>query len=125
MSFSEPVSSRQLPQTTLDGHTALIAGANHGIGAATARALAAAGARVFLNFLRTSDEPAPGIPETYWRNRARDAADVVTAIRSAGGDADCLEADLSDPTVPARLFDAAEAAFGPVDILVNNATGWF
>ena len=31
---------------------------------------------------------------------------------------------MSDPAAPARLFDAAEQRFGPVDILVNNATGW-
>jgi 3-oxoacyl-[acyl-carrier protein] reductase len=35
-----------------------------------------------------------------------------------------VEADLSDAKTAARLFDAAEATFGPVDILVNNATGW-
>jgi 3-oxoacyl-[acyl-carrier protein] reductase len=35
-----------------------------------------------------------------------------------------VEADLSDPASPAALFDAAEAQLGPVDILVNNATGW-
>lgn len=34
------------------------------------------------------------------------------------------EADLSDPDTPARLFDIAEQQLGPVDILVNNATGW-
>ena len=35
-----------------------------------------------------------------------------------------MEADLSDPAAPALLFDAAEERLGPVDILVNNATGW-
>ena len=35
-----------------------------------------------------------------------------------------MEADLSDPAVPAMLFDSAEEHLGPVDILVNNATGW-
>jgi 3-oxoacyl-[acyl-carrier protein] reductase len=35
-----------------------------------------------------------------------------------------VEADLSDPATPARLFDTAEQQLGPVDILVNNATGW-
>jgi 3-oxoacyl-[acyl-carrier protein] reductase len=34
------------------------------------------------------------------------------------------EADLADPATPCRLFDAAEAGLGPVDILVNNASGW-
>jgi 3-oxoacyl-[acyl-carrier protein] reductase len=35
-----------------------------------------------------------------------------------------VEADLSDPASPVRLFDAADAELGSVDILVNNATGW-
>ena len=35
-----------------------------------------------------------------------------------------MEADLSDPATPALLFDLAEQQLGPVDILVNNATGW-
>lgn len=35
-----------------------------------------------------------------------------------------MEADLADPVVPARLFDQAEASLGPVEILVNNASGW-
>ena len=35
-----------------------------------------------------------------------------------------MDADLSDPATPAMLFDLAEQQLGPVDILVNNATGW-
>jgi 3-oxoacyl-[acyl-carrier protein] reductase len=57
-------------------------------------------------------------------NRAKDAARVVQSIRESGGHAEAVEADLRDPATPAKLFDAAEAAFGPVEILVNNATGW-
>jgi len=34
------------------------------------------------------------------------------------------EANLADPVVPVRLFDTAEEQLGPVDIVVNNATGW-
>jgi len=49
---------------------------------------------------------------------------VVTQIRAGGGQAVAVEADLADPATPARLFDAAEERLGPVDILVNNATGW-
>ena len=48
----------------------------------------------------------------------------MTAIRDAGGRALAIEEDLSDAATPARLFDAAEAELGPVDILVHNATGW-
>jgi 3-oxoacyl-[acyl-carrier protein] reductase len=49
---------------------------------------------------------------------------VLAAIRAAGGQAEAVEADLRDSSTPFLLFDAAEASFGPVEILVNNATGW-
>jgi 3-oxoacyl-[acyl-carrier protein] reductase len=49
---------------------------------------------------------------------------VVAQIEAAGSRAVAIEADLSDPATPAVLFDAAEERFGPVSILVNNATGW-
>jgi 3-oxoacyl-[acyl-carrier protein] reductase len=107
----------------IEGRVAIVTGANHGIGAATAQALAGHGAHVMVSFLRV-DDPADGAREAYRVNRARDAALVVGSIREAGGRAEALEADLRDPATPARLFDAAEAAFGPVEILVNNATGW-
>ena len=45
------------PGIDLRGHVALFTGGNHGIGAATARALAAAGARVLVSYLRLDDEP--------------------------------------------------------------------
>lgn len=114
----------QAPPFRLTGRIALVTGANHGIGAATARTLAACGARVVASYLRLEDAPDPGIPERYRHNRAQAADAVVSAIHAAGGEALALEADLRDAQAPARLFDAAEAAFGPVDILVNNATGW-
>ena len=106
----------------LTGHVALVTGANHGIGAATARALAGCGAAVLVTFLRVADPH--DLPEQYRINRARTADDVIGAIRDQGGRAVALEADLSDPETPSRLFDQAEAQLGPVDILVNNATGW-
>ena len=67
----------------LEGHVALITGANHGIGAATARALAGCGAAVVASYLRLSDPQ--DFPESYRSNRARRADDVVAAIRSQGG----------------------------------------
>ena len=112
------------PPFRLDDHIALITGANHGIGAATARTLAACGARVVVSYLRLDDAPDPGIPESYRSKRAQDADEVLSAIRADGGEAMGLEADLRDRDTPTRLFAAAEAAFGSVDILVNNATGW-
>ena len=105
-------------------HTAIVTGANHGIGAATARALADRGSAVLCTYLRISDPEDPGTPRAYWDNRARDAADVISRIESEGGRAVAVEADLSDPATPAMLFDTAEERLGPVDILVNNATGW-
>ncbi len=112
------------PRFDLDHRVALVTGANHGIGAATARALAACGVRVAVSYLRLEDAPDPGIPDRYRANRARDADAVLAEIRRGGGEAIALEADLSDTETPTRLFDAAERQFGPVDILVNNATGW-
>ncbi len=108
----------------ISGRVAIVTGANHGIGAATARALAGNGARVLVTYLRVHDHIEDGVPEAYAADRARDASDVVGSIVEAGGQAKAIEADLRDPGTPARLFDAAEAAFGPVEILVNNATGW-
>jgi 3-oxoacyl-[acyl-carrier protein] reductase len=103
---------------------AIVTGANHGIGAATAAALAGRGAHVLVSYLRVVDRAEDGAPEAYRVNRARDASHVVSSIVDADGRAEAIEADLRDPATPAKLFDAAEAAFGPVEILVNNATGW-
>lgn len=108
----------------LSGHTAIVTGANHGIGAAIATTLAASGASVLVAYLRVDDERAEGIPDTYRRARASSADDVLAAIEAAGGRANGVEADLADASTPSRLFDAAEQELGPVDILVNNASGW-
>jgi 3-oxoacyl-[acyl-carrier protein] reductase len=106
----------------LNGHVALITGANHGIGAETAKALAGCGASVLVSYLRMSDPE--DFPEPYRSNRAKGADEVIAAIEVLGGRAVAIEADLNDVESPARLFDFAEAELGPVDILVNNATGW-
>jgi 3-oxoacyl-[acyl-carrier protein] reductase len=113
-----------LPSVNLQGHVALVTGANHGIGAATARTLAACGAAVVVSYLRIPDPGDGDVPELYRRNRAMDAEQVLIAIGEQGGRAVAVEADLTQPGTSARLFDAAESAFGPVDILINNATGW-
>ena len=111
----------------LSGRVALVTGANQGIGAAVARALAAQGVAVFITFLRL--DPAEhasegGYPDAYAELRARSGEDVAQQIRAAGGTAECMEADLADPAAPGRLFDRAEATAGPVEILVNNASSW-
>jgi 3-oxoacyl-[acyl-carrier protein] reductase len=106
------------------GHVAIVTGANHGIGAATARALAASGCAVVCTYRSLRDEVDPAVPEAYRRNRAQNADAVVAEIETGGGRAVAVEADLQDASSPQRLFDAAERQFGPVDILINNATGW-
>ena len=106
------------------GHTAIVTGANHGIGAASALALARRGHAVLCTYLGIDDPADPGIPQASRDHRARDAAAVIARIREDGGKAVAVETDLSDPAVPSLLFDTAEDQLGPVDILVNNATGW-
>jgi 3-oxoacyl-[acyl-carrier protein] reductase len=110
--------------TSLHGHVALVTGANHGIGAATAIPLAARGAAVLVSYLRIPDRGDPNGPQLYRDNRASDASQVSAAIQQRGGKVVTIEADLSDADVAERLFDAAETAFGSVDILINNASGW-
>ena len=105
-------------------HVAIVTGANHGIGAATAHVLAARDVAVVCSYLRLHTAPESTDPEAYRKGRAQSADDVVAAIRDAGGSALAVEADLSAPSSAAELFDAAEAGLGPVDILVNNASGW-
>ena len=106
------------------GHTAIVTGANHGIGAATAVALARRGCSVLCSYLRLDDPDDPGTPQAYRDHRAGSADEVVAQIEADGGRALAVEADLSDPATPGALFDTAEQRLGPVDILVNNATGW-
>ena len=87
----------------LAGRLAVVTGASRGIGAATAEALAAAGARVVL------------------AARDREALDgVVTRVRDAGGEATAVATDVSSATDVERLFDAVQAV-GPLAALVCAA----
>ena len=106
------------------GHIAIVTGANHGIGAATAQALAARGCAVLCTFLRVDDPDDPGTPQAYRDHRAQDAAAVVARIREAAAGQPRWRPTCPTRPRPRMLFDAAEEQFGPVDILVNNATGW-
>jgi 3-oxoacyl-[acyl-carrier protein] reductase len=119
--------------TGLKGKVALITGANHGIGAATAVAFAREGADVFLTYMRLSPEKHGAIglraiktaeesgPDYYYRILGRDAEAVIASTRALGGRCRARETDLSDPGNIPRLMDEAEDAFGKVDVLVNNA----
>ncbi len=116
----------------LDGKVVLVTGANnpYGIGAATAKAFAAQGARVFIHFFRPPNaySGAEGVrgpgSAFYQAQQGKTADEVLEAIRRRGGQAAAWEADLSDPENIPQLFDQVEAVFGPVDILVNNAAAW-
>lgn len=120
-SGSSPSTNASQP---LGGRVAVVTGANHGIGAATARRLAMLGADVLITYLRRTIGPVDGESLEYVEQRASDGADVVAAIEALGRRAVSVEADLTDPQTMPRLFDRAEADLGPVDILVNNASGW-
>ena len=86
------------------GQTALVTGASQGIGAATAQAIAAAGAHVILTARNT---------------KALEA--VEEAIHAAGGTATIAPMDLTEPDAIARLAAAAGERWGKLDILVINA----
>ena len=106
----------------LAGRVALVTGANHGIGAATAIALGERGADVAVTYLRTADPDRIGA--AYAVPRAADASATTNAIEALGRRAVAIEADLADAAVPARICDEVEAALGPVAVLVHNASGW-
>jgi len=89
----------------LNGKVAIVTGASKGIGSGIATALAAAGARVALNY--SSDR--------------KGAEQVAQAITDSGGQAIAVGADVSNAADVARLFKEVDAAFGRLDVLVNNA----
>lgn len=92
---------------SLSGVRALVTGSSRGIGADTAGMLAAAGARVAINY----------------RNKEARALKVVAAIEADGGEAIALGGDLTDPDSVAALFAELASTWGGLDLLVLNASG--
>ncbi|MGV9654914.1 SDR family NAD(P)-dependent oxidoreductase [Streptomyces sp. NPDC003554] len=87
------------------GRVALVTGASSGIGAATARLLAARGMRVVVNYLRSS----------------KSAEEVVADIEAAGGQAMAVQADVREVAAIANMVEQVRAAWSDIDVLVHNA----
>lgn len=93
------------PATSRPPKVVLVTGSSRGMGAAFARRLGRDGFNVAVNYLTNRDL----------------AAQVVRDIERSGSQAISVQADVSDPAAVARLFDAAEQAFGGIDVVINNA----
>ncbi|MBH0097366.1 SDR family oxidoreductase [Psychrobacter sp. NZS113] len=91
--------------TTLKNKVAIVTGSSKGIGAQIAILLAAAGAKTIINY--ANDDAA--------------ANDIVNQIKSAGGEAIAVQADVSNTEQVATLFETTISEFGKPDILVNSA----
>ena len=84
---------------------AIVTGASGGIGGAVAERLARDGFTVVVNYA----------------GKAQPAEDLVRRVEAAGGKAVAHQADIADPEAVRKMFEAAETAFGGVDVLINNA----
>lgn len=99
--------SNPLKPGSLKGKRALVTGSSRGIGADTVGYFAEAGAKVVVNY----------------RNKEARALKIVDGIVAGGGEAIAVGADLTDPAEVKSMFQAAQDAFGGLDILVMNASG--
>lgn len=100
------------PNGALKGKNALITGASRGIGEAIAARLAMEGANVVVS-ARTAESGESRLSGTLH--------ETVDRIKRAGGQATFIKADLAQSVERERLVEEAAAAYGPIDILVNNA----
>jgi glucose 1-dehydrogenase len=105
MNAVNPSARRAVSTLSLEGQRAIVTGANSGIGEGIARAYAMAGARVIVNYVAGEDR----------------AQQIVAEIKSSGGEALAIHADVSQESEVQALFAQATKAWGSVDILVNNA----
>ena len=105
MNLPQPVVPAVQALTLLKGQTALVTGANSGIGLAIAISLARAGANVIVNYV-TKEE---------------DAEAVAEEVRRCGQRAMIAQTDVSDEAQVQAMFAAAVREFGTIDILVSNA----
>ncbi len=101
---------------SLEGRVVLITGASRGVGAATALAAAARGARVAC-VARSTDAAPKRIPGTIDQ--------TVAAITETGGEALAIPADLTSPDDIARMVSVTVEHWGRLDVLVNNAAVTF
>jgi citronellol/citronellal dehydrogenase len=100
----------------LKGRNAVVTGASRGIGEAIAARLAMEGANVVCS-ARTAETGESKLPGTLHA--------TVDRIKRAGGEATFIKADLSEAADRERLIEQAVEAYGPVDILINNAAVTF
>lgn len=103
--FGTCMEEARMPAYQLEGRTALVTGGASGIGYATAAMLGSSGVRVAINFL-PDDSRGP---------------DAVERLRSAGLDAVAAPGRIGAPGEEAAMVEAAAAALGRLDLLVNNA----
>src|SRR5882757_9684820 len=102
---AKPPNDRRDKMTNGTNKVAIVTGASRGIGAAVAERLAADGFTVIINY----------------SGDVKSAEALARKVEAKGGRALTAKADVSDPAAVRGMFDAAEAAFGGVDVLVNNA----
>ena len=105
MTSGNDIARRSTCSPSLNGQRVLVTGASSGIGEGIARAFAAAGAKVIINYVGGEDK----------------AKQIANEIQLAGGEAYAIHADVSQENDVLAMFDKARELLGSIDILINNA----